>query len=245
MATHAHSRSPNAHAPWAEIVPGADPMTVAEYERLPEDGWQYELVEGVLVRMPLSGGQASNIATRLSARLGVFVEANALGQLTGADGGYTFSALGQADTELGPDVALVRSDKVPERGTPAYTRAWAVAHDLAVEVASPSQRRPETAAKVRRYLAAGATLVWVVWPRWEQVDVWHPRRRLPRATRWTTRTWCKGSATRSRGCSASPSPRRGRIYDLHGNRVRSRGPDLERSWQAPHPKGSRRRDVAP
>ena len=182
MATHAHSLSPNAHAPWAEIVPGADLMTVAEYERLPDDGWQYELVGGVLVWMPLSGGQASNIATRLSARLGVFVEDNALGQLTGADGGYNFSALGQPDTELGPDVAFVRSDKVPERGTPAHTRAWAVAPDLAVEVASPSQWRPEMAAKVGRYLAAGVRLVWVVWPRWEQVDVWHPGDLAPSAT---------------------------------------------------------------
>ena len=30
------------------------------------------------------------------------------------------------------------------------------------------------AAKARRYLAAGVRLVWVVWPKSQQVDVWRP-----------------------------------------------------------------------
>src|SRR5579863_4831916 len=50
-------------ASWAEVVPGAQPMTVDDLLALPDDGcWQYELVEGKLVRMPGSGGEASNIA---------------------------------------------------------------------------------------------------------------------------------------------------------------------------------------
>ena len=46
--------APSAVAPWAEVVPGAPPMTVDELEALPDDGWTYELVAGTLVRMPLS-----------------------------------------------------------------------------------------------------------------------------------------------------------------------------------------------
>jgi hypothetical protein len=30
-------------APWAEIVPDVEPMTVADLLTLPDDGWQYEL----------------------------------------------------------------------------------------------------------------------------------------------------------------------------------------------------------
>jgi Uma2 family endonuclease len=29
------------------------------------------------------------------------------------------------------------------------------------------------AKKAAEYLNAGTRLVWVVWPRWRQVDVWH------------------------------------------------------------------------
>jgi hypothetical protein len=36
-------------------------MTVADLKAWPDDGWQYELVDGVLVRMPLSSGGASYV----------------------------------------------------------------------------------------------------------------------------------------------------------------------------------------
>ena len=38
-------------APWAETVL----FTADDLARLPDDGWQYELVEGRLVRMPPPG----------------------------------------------------------------------------------------------------------------------------------------------------------------------------------------------
>jgi Uma2 family endonuclease len=44
--------------------------------------------------------------------------------------------------------------------------------EFVVEVASPSQHRPELAAKARRWLQAGVNLVWIVWPVEHEVDVW-------------------------------------------------------------------------
>jgi len=169
-------------APWAEIVPGMGPMTVAAYEALPNDGWVYELVEGVLVRMPQSGFEASNIAYRLGGRLRVYVEDHGLGGVTGEQGGYNFSDLGQPNTELGPDVAFVRADRLATLTPEQYAKALRLAPDLAVEVASRNQWRPGMAAKAKRYLAAGVRLVWIVWPRWRQVDVWHPGDEAPSAT---------------------------------------------------------------
>ena len=44
---------PDRVAPWAEVVLDAPyPMTVDELHALPDDGWVYELLNGVLVRMP-------------------------------------------------------------------------------------------------------------------------------------------------------------------------------------------------
>ncbi len=169
-------------APWAEIVPGVDRMTVDEYEKLPDDGWIYELVEGVLVRMPMSGGATSAIGMRLALRLGAYVEAHGLGELTGEQGGYDFSDLGQPDTELGPDVAFVRVDRLSLLTAEQYERAWPLAPDLVVEVASPNQWRPGLGKKAQRYLDAGVRIVWIVWPRWQQVDVWRPGDEKPSTT---------------------------------------------------------------
>ena len=149
-------------------------MTVDDYAALPDDGWQYELVDGILVRMPMSGGEASSIAARLLARLGIYVEDHDLGAVTGADGGYIIDPIRRPDTELAPDVAYARAERVPPRSSPDYARAWSLAPDLVVEVASPNQYRPEMAEKARQYLAAGTRLIWVIWPRYRQVDVWHP-----------------------------------------------------------------------
>ena len=36
-------------APWAEIVPGVGPLTTDDLLTLPDDSWQYEVVDGLLV----------------------------------------------------------------------------------------------------------------------------------------------------------------------------------------------------
>lgn len=163
-------------APWAELVPNTGPMTVNELLALPnEGGWMYELVEGRLVRMPSSGGEASIIGLRLAMAIFAFVEAHSLGVVTGADGTYDLTQPGDVgETALVPDVAFVRADRAPTRSSPEYAGAWKLAPDLVAEIASPSQYRPEMKAKAERYLAAGVRLVWVVWPRYQQVDVWRP-----------------------------------------------------------------------
>lgn len=176
------SYGPGTLAPWGEVVDGVGSMSVEQYAALPEDGREYELVEGVLVRMPLSGGEASSIGYRLGGRLSTFVEDHGLGEVTGESGGYDFSALGQPNTELGPDVAFVRADRLAALTPEQYARAWPLAPDLAIEVASPNQWRPGMAAKARRYLDAGVRLVWVVWPRRQLVDVWRPGDAEPSST---------------------------------------------------------------
>ncbi len=71
-------------------------------------------------------------------------------------------------------MGFVQASRVPPRASPAYAKAFLGAPDLAVEVASPTQYHPAMDAKARLYLGAGTRLVWVIWPRYQQVDVWHP-----------------------------------------------------------------------
>ena len=166
----------NTLAPWAELVPDVGPMTVDELLALPDDSrWQYELVEGRLVRMPGSGGEASRIAVRLIIALAAFVDVRQLGAITGPDGTYDLTQPSDpGETGLVPDVAFVRADRLPPRTSPEYAKALPLAPDLVAEVASPSQFRPELKDKAERYVKAGVRLVWVIWPKRQQVDVWRP-----------------------------------------------------------------------
>ena len=104
MTSHAHAVPSNPITPWAEIVPGAPPMTADDLLTLPDDGSIYEVVDGVLVRMAGSGDLATTTAMRLGSRLSVFVEDHGLGAVTGADGVYAFPT---AETGLIPDVGLL------------------------------------------------------------------------------------------------------------------------------------------
>ena len=156
-------------APWAEIVPSAPyPMTIQDLLDWPDsDGYRYELVEWVLVRMAGSGNEATTLAATIVGELYAFVRPRSSGIITGADGVYTFPG---AETGLVPDAGYYMAERralIVDR-----TKPIAFAPDLAVEVASPEQRPGEMAAKARLYLSGGTRLVWVTWPASEHIDVW-------------------------------------------------------------------------
>ncbi len=163
-------------APWAEIVPEVGPVAVDDLLTMPEDGWRYEVVEGVLVRMAGSGDLATRIAATIIIVLGAFVRPRRLGRITGADGVYKFQG---ARTGLLPDVGfygVALYPHVTDRDKPIP-----FAPELAVEVASPSQNADHMASKARRYLRGGTRLIWVVWPHAETIDVWRPADLRPHA----------------------------------------------------------------
>jgi Uma2 family endonuclease len=164
-------------APWAEEVPGAPyPMTIDDLLALPDDAnWQYEAVDGRLVRRPGSGREAAHMAARLVAALLAYVEDRGLGAVTAADGTSTITAPGATlETGVFPDVAFVAAARLPARHSPDDRKAPHLAPDLVAEVVSPSQYHPGMNAKALRYLAADVRLVWLIWPQQREVEVWRP-----------------------------------------------------------------------
>jgi Uma2 family endonuclease len=152
-------------------------MSVEELAALPEDDhWCYELVEGVLVRMPPSSFGASKIGGRLFMRLGIFVTEHKLGSVTGEQGGYILDPQRPKQTQVAPDVGFVSAERDIPVTAPAAATAFPGAPDLAVEVAAPRQSGRSLGAKAQRYLGAGTRLVWIIWPQRRQVEVWHPGR---------------------------------------------------------------------
>jgi Uma2 family endonuclease len=167
MTYAAYAYPPRSPAPWAEIVPGYGPVAVDILLSLPDDGYTYEVVEGVLVRMAGSGNRATSCAAVLLAALLTYVRPLRLGVVTGADGVYRFPG---AETGLIPDVGYYEAARlalIADQDKPIP-----FAPDLAVEVVSPDQSRATMAAKARVYLRAGTRLVWVVWPQSGHIDVW-------------------------------------------------------------------------
>jgi Uma2 family endonuclease len=146
-------------------------MTADELFEMPEDGrWRYELVEGRLVRMPLPGGEHGLIAGNLLMAPHAWVMPHALGRLLMTGTGFQLAP----GTVLAPDVAYVRADRLPARGSPDRKRHWRLAPDLVAEVASPRQKRDDLEAKAMTWIAGGTRLVWLVWPATQRVDVWRP-----------------------------------------------------------------------
>ncbi|MGZ3601040.1 MAG: Uma2 family endonuclease [Ktedonobacterales bacterium] len=169
-------------APWAKRVPDAGPMTADELLALRDDGWQHELVDGVLVRMPSPGYRHGRIVFRLAMALATYVSAHRLGEVVAAETCFLLSRPGETDTVLRPDIAFVRSEHVPSHDAPGVEKYVRLAPDLVVEVASPDRYKPEMAAKARLYLAAGVRLVWLVWLAARRVDVWRPGSDAPIAS---------------------------------------------------------------
>lgn len=170
--SQARAFAPDPLAPWAEVVPNALPMTVDSLLALPDDGYRYELVEGRLVRVGGSSYRATRIAGRLFAALLSFVLAHGLGDVTPPDGTYDLDASGRSSTGLVPDVGFISAAHLPLIRDP--DRAIPFAPDLAAEVASANQNRRTMGKKAARYRDAGTGLVWIIYPRRQQVDVWRP-----------------------------------------------------------------------
>ena len=172
-------------APWAEIVPGIDRlMTADDLFSLPDDGWQYELVDGRLVRMSPTGLEHSDVTGDLYTAIRV-VARRLGGLVTLPDTGFRFVRPDGRELLLVPDVAYLGPERVaqlPARGSVARSRYVNTLPDLAIEVASPDQHRPEMAAKARLYLECEVRLVWVAWSRHKQVDIWRPGSDQPAAT---------------------------------------------------------------
>jgi Uma2 family endonuclease len=143
-------------------------LTAEALYGLPDDGRCYELVNGWLISEPLPGFSHGEVVLLIGSLLRHHVASMRLGKVVVGDTGFILAR--SPDTVRGPDVAFVRTDRVPAR-TEA-SKFFSGAPDLAVEVLSPGNRPAEMHAKVADYLAAGTRAVWIVDPRARSVTVY-------------------------------------------------------------------------
>jgi Uma2 family endonuclease len=139
-------------------------LTANDYWRLPENGMQRALVRGEVYETMPPGGRHGLIAAILSMVLRLWAQQGTHG-CVGVESGFLLTRA--PDTIRGPDVFFIRTDRIPITGVPEGF--WMIHPDLAVEVVSPNETAEIVREKVRDYLAAGTPLVWVIYPRTQEV----------------------------------------------------------------------------
>lgn len=144
-------------------------LTVEEYGNLPdEDGVQHELVEGVLVEMPTAKPGCGLLMELIGNLLAAYVREHPLGYILRDNNGFVLQRT--PDTVRISDIAYVQRERL------LSINVWedyiSGAHDLAVEIVSPSDRANAVRAKARESIAAGSQLVWIVWPKTRTLTVY-------------------------------------------------------------------------
>jgi len=126
-------------------------------ESLPENADKYfELIGGEIFEVPTPSPLHNFIVAQIVFFLLNFVRANNLGFVFGDATSYT---LPNGD-ELIPDASFISKQRLT---LPLPDKLF-IAPDLAVEVASPSNRERELLDKAESYLESSTRLVWVLYP---------------------------------------------------------------------------------
>jgi Uma2 family endonuclease len=126
-----------------------------------------ELVYGELLEREM-GQESDGIAVRLIIVLGAFVQDHKLGLVNGGQGSYQAFPDDPKKVRI-PDVSFTRAERLIG-GKPAKGHAR-VAPDLAVEIASPNDSADKLDLKIKDYLNAGVSLIWIIYPESQSIFV--------------------------------------------------------------------------
>jgi Uma2 family endonuclease len=142
--------------------------TAHDLLHLPDDGFRYELIDGALRKMTPAGSVHGFLSVEVAYRLSEHVRPNGLGRVFGAETGFRIRR--DPDTVLAPDVSFIRKERIQTIGIP--NEYFPEAPALVVEIVSPNDTAEEVDDKMRRWLAAGVELGWVVYPGGRSVTVY-------------------------------------------------------------------------
>ena len=150
-------------APW----PAQGKWRYEDYCRLPEDGWRYEILEGVLHMTPAPSTRHQATVGNLSFLLRSYLQDHPMGRLFFAPTDVLLPDNLAAPVQ--PDLLLVKNEHL-ERVREAYIDG---APDWIAEVLSPSNWIDDRREKYRLYAAAGVTEYWIVDLPQETIEVFH------------------------------------------------------------------------
>jgi Uma2 family endonuclease len=134
--------------------PARASVTWAEYEKLPDDGNRYEVLEGTLVMVPAPALAHQRVSWRLCALLDRWqVQSGAGGLFTAAPTDVEF-----ARSIVQPDILYVRPDRVAQVAGSHIVGA----PDLAVEIFNRAGAARDSITKLQIYARYGVPEYWLV-----------------------------------------------------------------------------------
>jgi len=116
-----------------------------------------ELVRGRLRLREPAAYLHGKLAIAIGAALHTWVAARQLGDVVGAETGFTLRR--NPDTVRAADAAFISAGRVPPAGCIGFAE---LAPDLVVEVLSPSDRPSDVRDNVADWINAGVRLVWLI-----------------------------------------------------------------------------------
>ncbi|MGF1578273.1 MAG: Uma2 family endonuclease [Gemmataceae bacterium] len=129
---------------------------------LDQDEPLYEIIDGERVELPPMSILSNQVASLLHGELSHHLKAHPTGR------GFMealFRLPLPIDRNRRPDVAYASNERIAQASSQSGSEnAWAIVPELMVEVVSPSDLAEEIMEKLTEYFAAGATLVWVIYP---------------------------------------------------------------------------------
>jgi hypothetical protein len=101
-----------------------EPLRPEDLEHVPEDGCQYELWRGELIRMLPSQIRHGTDAGQLAIKLGAYLEVHPIGRLLVAEPGFR---VGPANSVICPDLAFIHNDRMglfPPTSSVPFLPTW-------------------------------------------------------------------------------------------------------------------------
>jgi Uma2 family endonuclease len=141
-------------------------LTAEEFATLPNHE-HANLINGEVISVMPPNPLHGMIALKFARILGDWLEQSKAG-IAGTDGGFILGR--NPDRVRGPDVWFIRSERIPE-----FSEGfWEVAPDVVVEIISSSDTADVIKEKLQDYFRAGTQLVWLLYPRFKQVETRTP-----------------------------------------------------------------------
>lgn len=154
--------------------------TYEDWLRLPDDGWQYQVIKGVLYMVPAPTTIHQYVSGNLEFALRLFVRQEQAGVVFYAP---TDVYLPGQETPVQPDLLFIaagRRDIISERGIEG-------APDLVVEILSPRNWWQDRKVKMPLYERTGVQECWIVDPKLQTIEVYVlQERRYALLGRWGT-----------------------------------------------------------
>ncbi len=146
------------------MTQAATKMTYDQYCLLPEDGKQYELIDGELFMTPAPKPKHQKIVVRLTEELSRFVRENNLGEVFVAPA----DVLLDQHTVVQPDVLFISGARL------GIVKEEAIEGppDLVVEVLSPTTFYKDLRKKMTAYSRFGVQEYWIVDPEMQTIEVY-------------------------------------------------------------------------